>query len=62
MSRTTSAAGEKLLLWLGSSKRDLLAFPEPVKDEIGVALSVANLEESIPMLNLGRVKERGYSR
>jgi phage-related protein len=41
MSRTTSAAGEKLLLWLGSSKRDLLAFPEPVKDEIGVALSVA---------------------
>jgi phage-related protein len=26
---------------VGSSKRDLLAFPAPVKDEIGVALSVA---------------------
>jgi phage-related protein len=25
----------------GSSKRDLLAFPEPVKDRIGTALSVA---------------------
>ena len=27
--------GESPLLWLGSSKRDLLSFPEPVKDEIG---------------------------
>jgi phage-related protein len=41
MSRAKSASGEKMLYWLGSSKRDLLAFPEPVKDDIGVALSVA---------------------
>lgn len=33
--------GEKPLYWVGSSKRDLLAFPEPVKDHIGTALSVA---------------------
>jgi phage-related protein len=41
MSRAKSAPGEKELFWIGSSKRDLLAFPEPVKDDIGVALSVA---------------------
>jgi phage-related protein len=41
MSRAESAPGEKILLWLGSSKRDLLAFPEVVKGDIGVALSVA---------------------
>jgi phage-related protein len=34
-------AGEKPLYWVGSSKRDLLTFPEPVKDHIGTALSVA---------------------
>ena len=33
--------GEKPLLWVGSSKRDLLAFPEPVLDHLGTALSVA---------------------
>lgn len=41
MTRARQAAGEKPLLWVGSSKRDLRAFPEQVKDEIGVALSVA---------------------
>jgi phage-related protein len=33
--------GEKPLYWVGSSKRDLLEFPEPAKDAIGTALSVA---------------------
>ena len=33
--------GEDPLYWVGSSKRDLLAFPETVKDDIGTALSVA---------------------
>ena len=33
--------GEKPLYWVGSSKRDLLRFPEAVKDTIGSALSVA---------------------
>jgi phage-related protein len=41
MARAKRAAGEKPLFWVGSSKRDLLAFPEEVKDDLGVALSVA---------------------
>lgn len=41
MSRVKRAPGEKLLLWAPSTKRDLLGFPEPVKDAVGVALSVA---------------------
>ena len=35
------AHGEQPLYWVGSAKRDLLAFPEAVKDSIGTALSVA---------------------
>src|ERR1700722_8183155 len=34
-------AGEKPLLWVGSSKEDLLSFPESVKDSMGAALSLA---------------------
>jgi phage-related protein len=41
VARLKHAAGEKPLFWVGSAKRDLLAFPAPVKDDIGVALSVA---------------------
>ncbi|MBZ5696773.1 MAG: type II toxin-antitoxin system RelE/ParE family toxin [Acidobacteriia bacterium] len=41
MVRATRASGEKPLFWVGSSKRDLLTFPEEVKDDLGVALSVA---------------------
>jgi phage-related protein len=41
MARSTSVVGEKPLFWIGSAKTDLLEFPEGVKDEIGVALSVA---------------------
>lgn len=41
MARQTSVPGEKRLFWIGSSKDDLLAFPEAVKDELGTALSVA---------------------
>ena len=33
--------GEKPLDWVGSSKKDFLGFPEPVKDEMGNALGVA---------------------
>jgi phage-related protein len=33
--------GERPLFWVGSTKRDLLGFPEAVKDGIGTALSVA---------------------
>jgi len=41
MARAKRVAGEKPLFWVGSSKRDLLAFPEEVKDELGGALSLA---------------------
>lgn len=37
----TPAHSERPLYWVGSAKRDLMAFPEPVKDAIGTALSVA---------------------
>jgi phage-related protein len=37
----TLVVGERPLLWVGSSKADLLRFPEAVKDNIGTALSVA---------------------
>jgi phage-related protein len=40
MARTLTP-GEKPLDWIGSSKRDFLRFPEPVKDEIGNALGIA---------------------
>jgi phage-related protein len=32
---------ERPLDWVGSSKRDFIAFPEPVKDELGYALGLA---------------------
>ena len=35
------AQGERPLDWVGSSKKDFLAFPEPVKDEMGSALGLA---------------------
>jgi phage-related protein len=41
MARLKKVPGERPLFWIGSSKNDLLAFPESVKDEIGTALSVA---------------------
>ncbi|MGA9475231.1 MAG: type II toxin-antitoxin system RelE/ParE family toxin [Terriglobales bacterium] len=41
MVRSQSVPGEKALFWVGSSKDDLVGFPEAVKDEIGTALSVA---------------------
>jgi phage-related protein len=40
MPRTLSK-GEKPLDWVGSSKKDFLAFPDPVKDEMGNALGIA---------------------
>ena len=40
MARTTLVPGEKPLFWITSAKRDLLAFPARVKDELGTALSV----------------------
>jgi phage-related protein len=47
MSRARRASEEKPLFWIGSSSSDLLSFPEAVKDEIGVALSVAHFERQV---------------
>jgi len=41
MTRPKRVPGEKPLFWTGSTKDDLLRFPEAVIDEIGTALSVA---------------------
>src|SRR6202521_43931 len=41
MARSKRVHGEKPLFWTGSSKDELLNFPEAVKDEVGTALSVA---------------------
>ena len=41
MTRPKRVLGEKPLFWTGSSKHDLLGFPEAVIDQIGTALSVA---------------------
>ncbi len=35
------AKGERPLDWVGSSKKDFLAFPEAVRDEMGNALGLA---------------------
>ena len=37
----TLALGERPLDWVGLSKKDFLAFPAPVKDEMGNALGIA---------------------
>lgn len=48
MTRATRVPGEEPLFWVGSAKRDLLTFPEPVKDELGTALSVAQFDGKHP--------------
>lgn len=48
MARAKTAPGEKPLFWVGSTKNDLLEFPEAVQDEIGAALSVAQFGAKHP--------------
>lgn len=43
MARRSDYPGEKPLHWVGSSKRDFLAFPEPVQSDMGYALGLAQL-------------------
>jgi phage-related protein len=43
MVRHPVTTGEKPLHWVGSSKRDFLAFPAPVQSDMGYALGVAQL-------------------
>lgn len=48
MARSKTALGERPLFWVGSSKDDLMEFPEAVQDEIGSALSVAQFRGKHP--------------
>jgi phage-related protein len=43
-----ASSSEKPLHWIGSSKKDLLAFPEEVIDNIGYALGVVQLGGTPP--------------
>ncbi|PAU95960.1 type II toxin-antitoxin system RelE/ParE family toxin [Paracoccus salipaludis] len=43
MMRRPVSLGEKPLHWVGSSKRDFLAFPAPVQSDMGYALGLAQL-------------------
>lgn len=47
MARTLTA-GEKPLDWVGSSKKDFMAFPEPVKGDMGNALGLAQFGGTHP--------------
>lgn len=46
--RRILASNEKPVHWVGSSKRDFLDFPEPVRDEMGNALGVAQFGGMAP--------------
>ncbi len=43
MARTRLGHGEKPLHWVGSSKKELLGFPEAVISDLGYALGLAQL-------------------
>jgi phage-related protein len=43
MVRSQTVSGERSLHWVGSAKRDFLAFPDQVKSDMGYALGVAQL-------------------
>ena len=59
MARLKRVPGERPLFWVGSSKEDLMAFPEPVQDEIGTALSVAQFGGKHPSAKPWRGEGRG---
>jgi len=44
----TLVEGEKPLDWVGSSKKDFIAFPDAVKDEMGNALGLAQFGSKFP--------------
>jgi hypothetical protein len=58
--RPQSVPGEKPLFWAGSSKDDLLEFPEDIKDEIGTALSVAQFGGKHPKAKPWKAKARAF--
>lgn len=56
-SRRVDTGSPKSLVWIGSSRRDLKAFPEEVKDAIGYALFEAQVgrkpEAAKPLVGFG---------
>jgi phage-related protein len=46
--RRVPASGEKPLHWVGSSKRDFLEFPQPVQEDMGNALGIAQFGGTAP--------------
>lgn len=54
--------GEKPLDWVGSSKKDFLGFPSPVKDEMAMRWVWRNLVASIRQQSRGKAKDRAFSR
>jgi phage-related protein len=44
--RDHPAAGEKLVIWVGASKRDLLSFPAAVVRDVGATLSTAQFGDT----------------
>jgi phage-related protein len=53
---------EKPLFWIGSSREDLLVFPEAVKDEMGTALTVAQFGGKHPKAKPWKGEGPGYSK
>ncbi len=49
MARTRLGHGEKPLHWVGSSKKELLGFPEAVISDLGYALGLAQLGGKHPL-------------
>lgn len=56
---TRASSSEKPLHWAGSSKKDLLAFPEEVIDDIGYALGVVQLGGTPPSAKSWKVEGPG---
>jgi hypothetical protein len=48
--------------WVGSSKRDFLAFPEPVKDDMGNALGLAQFGGKHPRAKPWKGQGSGHLR
>ena len=46
--RTLLAPGERPVFWAGSSKKDLLAMPRPVVQDMGMAISAAQMGGKSP--------------
>ena len=58
----TRVPGQKPLFWVGSAKRDLLTFPEPVKDALGIVLSVAQFGGKHPKAKPWKGQGQGFLR